>query len=608
MPLPADHPRRVVIVGAGLAGTATAIRLLRFAAEPVEVRLVERRAAHRSAGVAYHPDGNHWHHVFNIQAGRMSVFREDVDDFVSWANTEADRSSWPDGWRGTEFTESGPAPRRVYADYLADRLAAAAREAAPGVRLVEVDGEVVDVEPDGDGHRLLVELPPSAGGGRERVRADHVVLATGLEEKDLPFAADVADHPAFVRRPYSRDGLERVLAVPPDASVVIVGTLLSAYDSAALLLRRGHTGRIRMLSGSGRTLRTYPTDHRHRVLDLPPPRLSGPRYEGRDALVRRWLAEWRRACEALVGAHPDVAPAVVAERVLKAWEPHLPEVMARIPTPELRALLDAHGGLLATLRVSAVEHTTGIVDAALAEGDRLTAESGRVAGIRAVDGGSLVVSLVDGREFPADLVISNFGREPDYERVDSALWRGLLRTGLAVPHARTGRGIEVGADGALLCPGGAERGGLWAVGGPREGDEVVRNGRLGAFSFNLAAIKNHSVGVAAALLRRLESGYGEPGRADPGLADPVARADFERAVDLDVRRMATADRAGREALAGELADAVRSARERWGGSAAPSARELRTAVNEAASARLNDLSVTPRELRDRLGLGETLSR
>ncbi|GAA2690775.1 hypothetical protein GCM10010428_66680 [Actinosynnema pretiosum subsp. pretiosum] len=596
----------MVIVGAGLAGTATAIRLLRFAAEPVEVRLVERRAAHRSAGVAYHHDGNHWHHVFNIQAGRMSVFREAVDDFVSWANTEADRSAWPDEWRGTEFTESGPAPRRVYADYLADRLAAAAREAAPGVRLVEVDGEVVDVEPDHDGHLVVVERPPSEGGGRERVPADHVVLATGLEEKDLPFAADVADHPAFVRRPYSRDGLERVLAVPPEASVVIVGTLLSAYDSAALLLRRGHTGRVRMLSGSGRTLRTYPADHRHRVLDLPPPRLSAPRYEGRDALVRRWLAEWRRACEALVGEHPDVAPAVVAERVLKAWEPHLPEVMARIPTPELRALLDAHGGLLATLRVSAVEHTTGVVDAALADGDRVTAESGRVAGIRAVDGGSLVVSLVDGREFPADLVISNFGREPDYERVDSALWRTLLRTGLAVPHARTGRGVEVDADGALLCPGGTERGGLWAVGGPREGDEVVRNGRLGAFSFNLAAIKNHSVGVASALLRRLESGYG-PAKADPDAAEPAARADFERAVDLDVRRMAAATLAERTALAGELAGAVRSARERWGGSA-PSTRELRTAVNEAASTRLNDLSVTPRELRDRLGLAETLSQ
>ena len=89
-----DHfglSRRIVIVGAGLGGTATAIRLLQFAREPVEIVLIERRSEYRNAGPAYHRESSHWHHVFNIQAGRMSVFREDVDDFVSWANHEADR-------------------------------------------------------------------------------------------------------------------------------------------------------------------------------------------------------------------------------------------------------------------------------------------------------------------------------------------------------------------------------------------------------------------------------------------------------------------------------------------------------------------------------------
>ena len=75
-----DHfglSRRIVIVGAGLGGTATAIRLLQFAREPVEIVLIERRSEYRNAGPAYHRESNHWHHVFNIQAGRMSAFRED---------------------------------------------------------------------------------------------------------------------------------------------------------------------------------------------------------------------------------------------------------------------------------------------------------------------------------------------------------------------------------------------------------------------------------------------------------------------------------------------------------------------------------------------------
>jgi 2-polyprenyl-6-methoxyphenol hydroxylase-like FAD-dependent oxidoreductase len=50
--------RRVVIVGAGLGGTATAIRLLQFAREPLQVVVIERRPEYRSAGLAYHRTGN----------------------------------------------------------------------------------------------------------------------------------------------------------------------------------------------------------------------------------------------------------------------------------------------------------------------------------------------------------------------------------------------------------------------------------------------------------------------------------------------------------------------------------------------------------------------
>jgi uncharacterized NAD(P)/FAD-binding protein YdhS len=327
--------RRVVIVGAGLGGVATAIRLLQFAREPVEIVLLERRAEYRHAGVSYHRESNHWHHVFNIQAGRMSVFREDVDDFVMWANREADRTGWPPEWRSFTFTESGPAPRRIYPDYLADRLAQAAREASEGVRLIEVNGEVVDLA----AHAEYVNVVVENMSGRVTVHADHVILATGLERRYPSFASGVLDHPAYVRHPYSEYGLDRILGLRPDATVALVGTLLSAYDSVALLLRRGHTGKIYMISRSGLTLRTYPPDHRHRVLDLPPPRLDG--YDGPEDFVRRFRDEWERACATVVREHPDVSRDVVTERVSKSWEPYLPEILARVPSADLRGLLDS---------------------------------------------------------------------------------------------------------------------------------------------------------------------------------------------------------------------------------------------------------------------------
>lgn len=586
----------MVIVGAGLGGTAAAVRLLQFAREPLQVVLIERSPEHRSAGVAYHPAGNPWHHVFNIQAGRMSMFREDVDDFLVWANAEADRADWPPEWRDVTFTESGPAPRRIYADYLADRLADAAREALPGVTLVEADGEVVDVLPTvHDGHVVVENFssPQRTEAGRVTIRADHVVIATGLAQRRLPFAAEVLDHPSFVRQPYSAAGVERLLSVRPDAEVAIVGTLLTAYDSAALLLRRNHTGRIHLISRSGLTLRTYPADHRHRVLDLPAPRLSAEGYAGRDDLVRRVLAEWERACAFVARAHPDVAPAVVTERVAKSWEPHLPEFLARVPTADLCALLDRYGSLLATLRVSAVAYTTEVVHAAM--GGQLALVAGVVEEIVGTEDGTLVLSVStpdSTRRIEADLVISNFGREPDVERVDSPLWTNLLRKGIVVRHRRTGRGVEVDGAGTVLGRSGAPSGPISVIGGPREGDEIVRHGRLGAFSFNLAAIKNHSVGVAATVLGRLESCYDE--RAETTVHD---RAAFDHAVALDVHRMAARRRLDRESLTVRLEESLAPLRD----GDTPD-RALRFAVNRAAVDRLNDLSVTPRDLASNLGL------
>lgn len=589
-----DRPRRVVIVGAGLGGTATAIRFLQFAREPLEIVLLERCSEYRNAGVAYHRAGNHWHHVFNIQAGRMSAFREDVDDFVLWANHEADRSGWPPEWSDFEFTESGPAPRRIYQDYLACRLAEAASEALPGVRLVEADGEALDVEVVTNHVHVTVENAT----GRVVLEADHVILATGLETRFPAFAAEVLDHSSFVRHPYSESGLERVLAVRPDAVVAIVGTLLTAYDQAALLLRRGHTGKIHMISRSGLTLRTYPPDHQHQVITLPPPRLPAGGYEGREQLVRRFQAEWERACAAVARDHPEIPPVVVSERVSKSWEPYLPEILERIPSFDLHALLDRYGSLLATLRVCAVAYTTEIVDAAMAGAGQIVQTVGRVEEIRGTESGTLVLSISGpepARTIEADLVISNFGRETDYERVDSPLWANLLRNKIACAHRRTGRGVEVDGHGRLLGPAGGPSGPISVVGSPRDGDEIVRNGRTGAFTFNLAAIKNHSVTVAATVLRQLELCYDEN-------ADDIATdQDIERSITLEIRRMVTRRRAVRRLLTDRLEHSLQLTLTGFGGKPLTD-RGLRAAVNAAATVRLTDLSVTPRDLRSRLGL------
>ncbi len=207
----------------------------------------------------------------------------------------------------------------------------------------------------------------------------------------------------------------------------------------------------------------------------------------------------------------------MTERVLKSWEPYLPEILARVPSDDLRALLDKYGSLVAMLRVGVMPYTADIVDAAMAAGGQVEVTTGRVDEIRGTEAGTLVLSIsgpaqAQAQAIEADLVISNFGRESDYERVSSRLWVNLLRNGIASVHRRTGRGVEVDDCGNLVGATGAPSGPVSVVGSPREGDEIVRNGRMGAFTFNLAAIKNHSVEVAATALCRLETCYGEARR------------------------------------------------------------------------------------------------
>jgi uncharacterized NAD(P)/FAD-binding protein YdhS len=589
-------------VGAGLAGTATAIRLLRFAREPLEVVLLERRQEYRYAGAAYHRDGNPWQHVFNIQAGRMAVFREDTDDFVGWANREADRQDWPEEWADHVFADHDPAPRRIYQDYLADRLAEAAREAYPGVDLVEMDGEAIDVQPHGDCLEVVLRE-----ARRATLLAAQVVLATGLEVKVPAFAADVLTHEAFVREPYSADGVRKLHGVHGGATVVVVGSVLSAYDTAALLLRQGHTGKIYLVSGSGSTLRAYPHDHRHGVVELPPPSLIGESYQGRDVLLSRVRSEWEAACATVRREHPDMDQSIVSERVAKAWEAHLPEILERIPSPDLRGLLAEFGTVIATFRVGALPYTTRVVEEAMsAANGAVELIVGRINHIAQGDHGGLVVTIVERgseRTLAADLAVSNFGREPDYEKADSELWRNLLRKGIAVAHRRTGRGLEVGVQGTLLGSDGVGSDRLWAVGVLREGDEIVRNGRLGAFTFNLAAIKNHSIAVAAGILERLEA-TGDAAAADPTTYDTLASSldedaarSLEEAVRLEVWRMAAKARRDREVIDGQLDSCLQM-------TSAASPLEVRRLVNREAVRRMTDVSVTPRQLRRMLGLAD----
>lgn len=147
----------------------------------------------------------------------------------------------------------------------------------------------------------------------------------------------------------------------------------------------------------------------------------------------------------------------------------------------------------------------------------------------------------------------------------------------------------------------------------REGDEIVRNGRTGAFTFNLAAIKNHSIAVAAHVIETLEPGGDVLTEsmatyyARSSNLKEVERVEFEEAVNLEVRRLATRTRSEREIKDSRLDSCIRAAAELSNLSMDASRRDrlMRAVVNRAAVERLTDISVTPKQLRRQLGLANS---
>ncbi len=610
----------VLIVGTGAAATATAIRLMQFACEPLSVVAVERFPQRGNGGLAYGGPGTTWHNIYNIQAGRLSIFREDVDDFLNWANGEADRQGWPDFWAKTTFTVSGPAPRSIYADYLAERLEQAVREAPEGTTYRKEVGEVWDLVPSSEDDQVIAHVNVQEGTGElldRKIYARQVVIATGNEFRRLPFTQHCHQHSSFIRLQYSQDGYARLQQVRANDRVVIIGSALSGYDAALALSKDlGHRGPVYMFSRHGVALQAYPSDHRHDVITVRRPPFLDHDYCGPDKLIEDVVGEWEYLCSWLASEHPHIPPSIYSERVLKAWEPYIVELVAKIPPSDANHLLQNYNTLISNMRVCAMPYAIE----AMAELD-LTMITAHIDDIVANETGGLTICYSDeagAQSLDADLVVANLNRESDYAQVKNPLWRNLIdRQELAVPHKATGRGVEVGPSGELVSASGKVSNRLRAVGLPREGDEIARNGRLGAFAFNIATLKNHSIATALRVVSILEGGSadtagdacGNPqasiGDCVPAEARQGFAALFGKAAGLKVHWLSARRRADKQTIQAKLelleqeicqilAQSPLSAEERLN--------RLRAALTDEALRRMTDVSVTPLELRQRLGL------
>lgn len=514
---------KVVIVGSGAAGTITAIRLVRHSRGPLHIIRIDKEEGRINGGLAYSKATADWSHTLNLQDGRISVFREQRFDFVTWINEEADRSDWPLRWV-KRYSGSDAVPRRAYQQYLGDRLRVEQELSRGRVTISQEIGYVRDIEEIDGRWRVTMHAT-----GKVIPDVDHVVLATGHLESRVPkvlqgFEGNGA--PNCILDQYSVEGQKLLKGLRGDEEILVLGTGLRAFDVPQMLLcpaesnRRPHRGKIRLLSRGGHTHRSYPADHVHRVIDLPkPPILDNlekiPPVV--DEYVKVILQVFERWEEYVRQRHPEIPEVVRRERILKAAEPLIAEALRKIPEQVKQALLariDEHWSHITVSRVGVVHEIGQLAHDPGEHVEVLAAEVTREVSIPAGQDTRFKVTckLADGTESTGeyDVIVCSIGREVDYSRVRDELWRKLIdERQYATPDLTTRRGIRVGPSGELVDGKSRYVEHLTAVGLPREGDEITRHGRLGSFVFALGPIKNQAFGSALRVLRAVGD-YGEP--------------------------------------------------------------------------------------------------
>jgi len=411
-------------VGGGASGALTALNLLRLG-HPEVVATVYEPTGQVGAGVAYATTDER--HLLNVRASNMSAFPDAPADLLEWA-----------AQAGIELAPTDFLPRRDYARYLAARLGTVAETS--GDRLQVVAETVTDVEPGGAFFRLAT--------GSDSAEYDAVVLAHG---NAAPSVLSVAGTPLPDAVWHLCDPWHLSWArLDEKATVVLVGTGLTAVDTAITLLDGHPDRRVLMVSRSGLLPKPH-IDEQSTAWVSPVP--DGPLIAddvaafvcNQFANAARRGVDWRWVVDGLRAATQGIWQRLTLEErrrflthYAREWEVRrhrmAPEIAKRITAFQAQGRLLVLGGGIAAVSP---------------RGDRISVTVGETA-------------------YVADRLVNCTGPRSDITRTDNPLLAALQDRGLLRPDPLR-LGVDCTPAGEILDRDGTVVPGLFTVGPPRRG-------------------------------------------------------------------------------------------------------------------------------------------
>jgi len=415
-------PRRAIIIGGGASGVLLAYQLLQKRGSDFCVTLVERRPD-IGRGLAYHT-GNP-EHLLNVRAANMSALPDDPDHFWRWLSARGvDKPQCPDPFCFV--------PRRLYGEYVASLIEPMRARYAEG-SLTVTHGECVDISENPTG----VEATMADG---RHLAGDIAILATGHDHvaPRLLCHADPWTSPAAA-------------GIDNDATILILGTGLTAIDYVLTLLSDRHRGRIVAMSRRGLLAKAHRRVEAVRIEEADVP------FGAKTSRLLHWL---RQRIDTHVAQGGDWRGVIDGIRpyTQRLWR-ELPLASRRSFLEHARAWWDAHRHRMAP----EVEMR---VTQALADG-RLTTMAAKITGLAPNAAGANVSYRRRGKNETESLQVGTIvdctGIVRDPRASTNPVTRSLFVRGLARPDPMR-IGLDIGTDCAILRRDGTPSRRLFAAG------------------------------------------------------------------------------------------------------------------------------------------------
>lgn len=234
---------QIAIVGAGSVGVSFLAQLIQhlhaYNDEKIRCSITIFEPAEKAGyGTAYQEDLNT--NLLNIPAGNMSLYDKNRLHFLEWITALPE--SIQKIYNVSEIDAAAFYPRPLFGRYVQEQFGYIIASAADlGINVNVVKAAAINIQKQHNGTLLLTDTY------NQLHKFDKVVLCNGNLTSDK--FESLNQYNGYLHNPYPVSALSK--SIPPEATVGILGSNLSAIDVIVALKAQGHSGNIHCFSRQG---------------------------------------------------------------------------------------------------------------------------------------------------------------------------------------------------------------------------------------------------------------------------------------------------------------------------------------------------------------------